>query len=145
MHNDVIKWKHFPRYWPFVWGIHRPPLNSPHKSQWREALVFSFICAWINGWVNNREAGDLIRPRAHYDVIAMWKRFYINSHWWGKSTGHRRFSITKGQWRYELWCFDCCRPEQAVQWTATGPVIGDTMTIVWSYCEILKIQLNDAW
>ena len=28
-HDDVIKWKHFPRYWPFVWGIHWPPLRSP--------------------------------------------------------------------------------------------------------------------
>ena len=24
-HDDVIKWKHFPRYWPFVRGIHRSP------------------------------------------------------------------------------------------------------------------------
>ena len=30
-HDDVIKWKHFPRYWPFVRGIHRWPVNSPHK------------------------------------------------------------------------------------------------------------------
>ena len=30
-HDDVIKWKHFPRYWPFVGGIHRSPVNSPHK------------------------------------------------------------------------------------------------------------------
>ena len=30
-HDDVIKWKHFPRYWPFVRGIHRSPVNSPHK------------------------------------------------------------------------------------------------------------------
>ena len=29
--DDVTKWKHFPRYWPFVWGIHRRPVNSPHK------------------------------------------------------------------------------------------------------------------
>ena len=34
-HDDVIKWKHFPRYWPFVRGIHRSPVNSPHKGQWR--------------------------------------------------------------------------------------------------------------
>ena len=34
-HDDVIKWKHFRRYWPFVWGIHRSPVNSPHKGQWR--------------------------------------------------------------------------------------------------------------
>ena len=32
-HDDVIKWKHFPRYWPFVWGIHRSPVDSPHKGQ----------------------------------------------------------------------------------------------------------------
>ena len=47
------------------------PVNSPHKGQWRGALMFALICAWINDWVNNREAGDLIRYRAHYDVIVM--------------------------------------------------------------------------
>ena len=73
-HDDVIKWKHFPRYWPFVRGIHRSPVNSPHKGQWRGALMFSLICARINGWVNNREAGDLRRNRAHYGVIVMVKR-----------------------------------------------------------------------
>ena len=52
-HNDVFKWKHFPRYWPFVRGIHRSPVNSPHKKQWRGVLMFSLICVWINGWVNN--------------------------------------------------------------------------------------------
>ena len=36
------------------------------------ALMFSLICVWINGWVNNREAGDLRRHRAHYDIIVMW-------------------------------------------------------------------------
>ena len=72
IHDDVIKWKHFPRYWPFVRGIHRSLVNSPHKGQWRGALMFSLICVWINGWVNNREAGDLRRYRAHYDVIVMF-------------------------------------------------------------------------
>ena len=70
-HDDVIKWKHFPRYWPFVRGIHRSPVNSAHKGQWRGALMFPLICVWINGWVNNREAGDLRRKQAHYDVIVM--------------------------------------------------------------------------
>ena len=70
-HDDVIKWKHFPRYWPFVRGIPRSPVNSPHKGQWRGALMCSSICAWINRWVNNREAGDLRRHRAHYDAIVM--------------------------------------------------------------------------
>ena len=46
-------------------------VNSPHKSRWRRALVFSLICAWINGWVNNREAGDLRCHHAYYDVTVM--------------------------------------------------------------------------
>ena len=70
-HDDVIKWKHFPRNWPLVWGIHWSPVNSPHKGQWRGVLMFCLICVWINDWVNNREAGDLRRNRAHYDVIIM--------------------------------------------------------------------------
>ena len=57
-HDDVIKWKHFPHCWSFVRGIHWSPVNSPHKGQWRRALMFSLICAWINGWVNNGKAGD---------------------------------------------------------------------------------------
>ena len=47
------------------------PVNSPHKGQWRGALMFSFIRAWINGWVNNSDAGDLRHHRAYYDVIVM--------------------------------------------------------------------------
>ena len=70
-HDDVIKWKHFPRYWPFVREIHRSPVNFPHKGQWRGALMFTLICARLNGWVNNREAGDLRRQHGHYDVIVM--------------------------------------------------------------------------
>ena len=71
IHDDVIKWKHFPFYWPFVRGIHQSPVNSPHKGQWRGALVFSWIYAWMNDWVNNWKAGDLRRHRVNYDVTAM--------------------------------------------------------------------------
>ena len=49
----------------------RWPVNSPHKGQWRGALMFTLICAWTNVWTNNREAGDLWRHRAQYDVIVM--------------------------------------------------------------------------
>ena len=73
-HDDVIKWKHFWRYWPFRRGIHRSPVNYPHKGHWRVALMFSFICARLNGWVNNREAGGLRRHRVHYDVTVMCSR-----------------------------------------------------------------------
>ena len=70
-HDDVSKWKHFPHYWPFVRGILWSPVNSPHKGQLRGALMFSFNCVWINGWVNNHEAGDLRCYRSHYDVTVM--------------------------------------------------------------------------
>ena len=75
---DVIKWKHFPRYWRFVCGIHRSPVISPHKGQWRGALVFSLICAWMNGWVNNRGAGEFIRHSAHYDIAVMYCEFLVH-------------------------------------------------------------------
>ena len=70
-HDDVIKWKHFPRHWPFVRGIHWSQVNSLHKGQWRGASMLSLIYAPINGWVNNGEAGDLRHHRDHYEVTAM--------------------------------------------------------------------------
>ena len=76
-HDDVIEWKIFPRYWPFVRGIHWSPVNSPHKGQWRWALMFSLICAWTNGWVNNRDAGDVRHHRSHYDAIVMDTHHFI--------------------------------------------------------------------
>ena len=90
-HDDAIKWKHFPRYWPFVRGIHRSPVNSPHESQWRGALMFLWFMPWINGWANNREAGVLRRQHANYDVIVClyqcqwsnpngWVSVHVSSH-----------------------------------------------------------------
>ena len=94
-HDDVIKWKHFPRYWPFVWEIHRSSVNSPHRGQWRGALMFVLICVWINGWVNNRKAGDLRGYRAHYDVIVMyfvrWTQMRVMSHYNHTVSDHKHF------------------------------------------------------
>ena len=103
-HDDVTKWKLFPRYWPFVRGFHRWPVNSPHKGQWGGALMFSLIGAWINRWINSREAGDLRRHRHcdvtlmlsgpgdkcihlwtgsssvnHYELVGLWKKLRCNS------------------------------------------------------------------
>ena len=66
------------------------PVNSPHKGQWRGALMFSLICVWINGWVNNGEAGDLKRHRSHYDVIVIIHQRQI----YAKIS----FSCSKRQW-----------------------------------------------
>ena len=70
-HGDVIKCKHFSCYWPFLKGIYRWPVDSTHKGKWRGALMFSLICAWTNGWANNRDAGDLRGHGAHFDVTVM--------------------------------------------------------------------------
>ena len=70
-HDDVIKWKYFPPYWPFVRGIHRSPVDSLHKGHWRGAFIFALICPWTNGWANYRDAGDLRRHHDHYDVTIM--------------------------------------------------------------------------
>ena len=72
---DAIKWKHFPRYWPFVRGIHRSPVKSLHKGQWHGALMFFFfIYAWTNSWANDGDAGELRRHLVYYDVIVMCVR-----------------------------------------------------------------------
>ena len=80
--DDVIKWKRFPRYWPLVGGIHRSPVDSPHKGQWCRALVLSLICTSTNGWAKNRDAGDLRSHRGHDDVTVIkqihWETF---RHW----------------------------------------------------------------
>ena len=74
-HDDVIKWKHSPRYWPFVRGIQRSPADCSCKGQCG-AFMFSLICVWTNGWVNNRDAGDLRRHRAILPSLPkLW------SHW----------------------------------------------------------------
>ena len=70
IHDDVMKWKHFPRYWPLCgeFTCHRLiPLTKASDAK----LWYSLICAWTNGWVNKRYADYLRRHRAHYDVTIM--------------------------------------------------------------------------
>ena len=59
----------------------------PRQRPATRSLMFSLICPWMNGWVNNRKAGDLRRHRTHYDVRVMWpvtqtifKRFQLTLH-----------------------------------------------------------------
>ena len=72
--DDVIKWKQFRVTGPLCGNS---PVNSPHKGQWRGALMFSLIFTWTNGGVNNRNACDLRRHRTHYDVTVM-----SDEKWW---------------------------------------------------------------
>ena len=93
-HDDVIKWKHFPRYWPLIcdagihhqaqmgWKATQSPSEHDDVIKWKHfprycpwfvtrSLMFSLISAWTKGWVNNRDAGDLRRHCAHYDFNVM--------------------------------------------------------------------------
>ena len=56
--------------WLALW-VGNSLMNSPHKGQWCRVLMFSLICAWTSGWVNNQDAGDLKCHRTHYDVISI--------------------------------------------------------------------------
>ena len=73
--DEVKWWRHqmelFSASLAFVGWIHRWLVNSPHKGQWRGGWMLPLNCTLINDWVNNREAVDLRRNRAHYDVIVM--------------------------------------------------------------------------
>ena len=81
--NDRSWWRHpmepFSALLAFCAGNSSVPVNTPHKSQLRRALMFSLIYAWINDWVNNREDGDLRHHCGHYDVIVM---FLLNQKCW---------------------------------------------------------------
>ena len=97
-HDDVIKWKQFPRYWPFVRGIYRSPVNSPQQDQRRGALMFSLICAWTNGWVNNRGTSDFEIP---------------SPSWWGHCKdykGARVYMYVNATDDVNQWCKASTRP-----------------------------------
>ena len=86
-HGDVIKWKHFPPHWSFFRGIHRSPVDSPHKCWWRGALMFSLICAWTNGWANNRDPGEtpscsLWRHNNGHTLSQVWDQISYPFHLW---------------------------------------------------------------
>ena len=106
-HDDVIKRKHFPHYWPLVRGIHRSPVNSPHKGQWPGALMFSLICAWIKGWVNNGKAGDLRCYRTHYGItIINASLAYLElSQMFSLSMGCIPNTNNRWGWQWQHWVF----------------------------------------
>ena len=98
-HDEAMKWKYFPCYWPYVQGIHRSPVYSSHKGQWHGALMFSLISAWTNSWVSNRDASDLRCCCTHYDVTVMCLIHHIKI--WNLFPPKNDFDfecVTKIQW-----------------------------------------------
>ena len=78
--NNNAWWRHqmetFSALLALCAGNSPVPVNSPHKGQWRGALMFSLMCVRINDWVNNREAGDVRRHSGHYDVSVIGAYHY---------------------------------------------------------------------
>ena len=104
--------------------------------QWRGALVFSLICVWINGWVNDREAGDLRRYRAHYDVIVMVLQFFF----------------IKCRIRLKYYWLDGCHSHNPHEWVIKFndlPRLADTevhaVHISHALCNISKPRVNLNW
>ena len=157
LHDDVIIWKHLPRYWPLCGeftGNRWIPLTKAGDA---ELWCFLWSAPWINGWVNNRKAGNLRRHRAHYDAIVMceeldgmWRSsrypiilfihsFVITTSPNGNISAllvfvrgiHHRWWIplTKTS-DAELWCFLWCTPRQMVEQTIEIMVIWDGLSLV---------------
>ena len=101
-HDDVIKWKHFPRYWPFVRGIHRLPVNSPHKGQGRGALMFSLICAGVGGAVRFLVVGTIGQGKDHHGVSSGWSSVWHRSNTGLSSTQYEQIPIILGVWPFWL-------------------------------------------
>ena len=153
-HLDIAwwrhQWKHFPCYWPFVRGIHRLPVNSGHKGQWRGALMFPLICAWISVWVNNRETGDLRRHRSHYDVTIMIAR--VNTKHWGYWEGFTSDVFISHFDGLSPFCIDkavrrmleCLRPSGLVQFPRRYVLV--TSTLQWRQSgRVSNHQPNDCF
>ena len=83
-HDDVIKWKHFPRSWPFVRGIHRSSVNSPHKGQWRGALLCSLICA-LNKQLSKQSWGWWFETQSR----SLWRHCYERCSLFSSTLGER--------------------------------------------------------
>ena len=138
---------------PFVWRIHRSPVNSHHKGQWRGDLVFSLICAWTNGWVNNRDAGDLRRNRTHYDVTIM----YTGSlHYWHPPVIVTH-GITHGHWDNHT-IFMMCLKQPSIIWMnewhpsfntlrprKMAAVLQTTFSNAFSWMKIFEFRLKFHW
>ena len=95
-HDDVIRWKHFPRYWPFVRGIHRWPVNFPHKNN--DAELWCFL--WS---APKRTAERTIGTPVIWDAIALVKACCVPGIT-GQNGRHFADDIFKCIFGYEKFC-----------------------------------------
>ena len=100
-YDDVIKWKHFPRYWSFVREIHRSPLNSAHKSQWGGFLMFSLICA-LNKHLSKHSWGWWFKTPSR----SLWRHCNECISWecvWDMNPSYGIYMHAKHAWAYNTY------------------------------------------
>ena len=128
-------------------------VNSSHKGQWRGALIFSLICAWTNGWVNNLDAGDLRRRRTNYDVTVIIRWYWygcvpvlgqpnvifsynVHCSWLSKLFP---FAGREGLFFFVLFCCFCC------YFFATNRCFDDFLWAKSQKCCVIDIITYQSW
>ena len=135
VHDDVIKWEHFPRYLPFVRVIH-----------W--CLMSSLICTWTSGWANNWDTSDLRYHCAHYDITLMIQ--WCLNHQWFNCLIKNLFSLTiKKIWNLHILCegHPLLTGGFPLQW-ASNVILFACYGISWKWIAgnyILLIWFNFCW
>ena len=157
-HDDVIKWKLFPRYWPFVWIIHQSPVNSPQKGPVTRSFDVPLMLARANSWVKRRVAGGLRRHDSHCDVIVMIIRSghglfsfsvpipYLNQCWcFSNLTLRNKYSVYIYFWsKVNIWNVNCARATAFIFDTRTG-VLGKVSKIYLdSFVEKMHLKTSTA-
>ena len=69
LHDDVIKWKDFPRYWPFMQEIHRSPVNLPAQRPVTRSFDVSFDML-LNIRLSKQSSGWLFKTPSH----SLWRQ-----------------------------------------------------------------------
>ena len=121
-HDDVIKWKHFPRYWPFVREIHRSSVNSPHNDRWTPHTKASDAELWCFLW-----SADLrLNKRLSKHPWGWWFETPSRPLW--RQCNEFRTPISMFNWPdidihhcqvWMLWIINCIRREtiRTIQWS----------------------------
>ena len=111
-HDDVIKWKHFPRYWPFVRGIHQPAEFPTQRPVTRSFDVFFDLRlnkplskqSWV-WWFETLPA-------------PLWRH---SNAWDGTGVIHVQIGTPCGYWEDagEYMCLEAMRPVKMPVWNFT--------------------------
>ena len=112
-YDNVIKWKHFPHYWPFVRVFHRSPMNSPNKGRWCffDLRLYKRLRKQFRWWFETSSR-------------SLWRRYYDN------------YIIRNGRWIADA--ITCPRPSL---WTILHCAFCSTETSLcrfdWGYTYIV--------